>query len=518
MTEATLFEGGQVYTGRRYVEALLVEDGRVAAAGRRDEVARNAPTGADRVRLNGALVVPGLVDAHLHLAELARAREGASLDGVRSTGELVDRLAAWARERPPTALVLRGLDLAGIPTPAWPTARELDRAVDDRPVLIYDRTGHVAILNSRALEQLDLSGEDAEALAADIGREADGSPDGILREEAMRRFGSALAERNPPSPEAWAQAVDHLASLGLTMLGALSSTPEELRALGELARQGPAPIPRVRAYVRLSRFRELGPAASAERRDVVAVVGVKAFLDGAFGPRTASLFEPYTDLPSSRGVGTLGDEELVAELTDAVGRGLVPALHAIGDRAVDRAARLIDQLPSLPPGSARIEHASLTPPEVLGPLGRSRPTLVVQPGFLLSDLWLADRLGAARARWAYVFRTLGRQGLRLAASSDAPYDPADPWRGLRAAVRRTDARGRSANPEPSEALPVEEALALYTANAASALGEPASGVLEPGAPGDLVVLSVGRLEQVLGVPEPVAQTWIRGHPAYLRSD
>jgi predicted amidohydrolase YtcJ len=245
---------------------------------------------------------------------------------------------------------------------------------------------------------------------------------------------------------------------------------------------------------------------------------VKAFADGAFGPRTAWLSSPYSDETAGSG-GPVGDDRVIAErLASAAGAGLAPAVHAIGDRGLARALGMVAPWtgdPDRPP--ARIEHAALTPPELLTSLASVRPFLVVQPGFLLSDHWLGRRLGRDRARWAYAFRTLIDHGLSLAGSSDAPFDPLDPWRGIRAAVRRSDAWGRSANPSPLEALTAEEALGLYTRSAAGALGDPTLGHLEAGAPGNLVVLDTPNLEGALsGDRVPVAETWVEGKRLFDR--
>jgi predicted amidohydrolase YtcJ len=120
-------------------------------------------------------------------------------------------------------------------------------------------------------------------------------------------------------------------------------------------------------------------------------------------------------------------------------------------------------------------------------------------------------LGPGRARWAYAFRTLIEKGHLLAGSSDAPFDAFDPWIGIRCAVRRTDAAGRSANPLSSEALSPEMAISLYTANGGRALGEPSIGELRAGARADLLVLNGPTLAAVVeAVREPVAETWSGG--------
>jgi predicted amidohydrolase YtcJ len=152
---------------------------------------------------------------------------------------------------------------------------------------------------------------------------------------------------------------------------------------------------------------------------------------------------------------------------------------------------------------------------VLSTLASVRPALVVQPGFVWSDSWLPERLGADRGRWAYAFRTLTDLGHRLVGSSDAPYDPPDPWRGLRAATERRDELGRSANPDPREALTVEEAVRLYGVNAGEALGEPTLGTLEVGNRADLIVVEARGLgDAIRAGATAVRETWVGGVRIY----
>jgi predicted amidohydrolase YtcJ len=330
----------------------------------------------------------------------------------------------------------------------------------------------------------------------------------------MRPVASIAVAAFPPEPTALARTLRFLASLGLTTVSTMNTGPEELEVLRGLADGGGLPI-RVRAYVRLALLEKFSPADLAGTRadGRYGVTGVKAFADGAFGPRTAWLREPYSDAPEESGVPVGSEAELSTALAAAVGRGLAPAVHAIGDRALERVLRLLAPSIGATRAPARVEHAALTPPELLPALDRVRPALVVQPGFLWSDAWLSHRLGPARARWAYAFRTLADRGHLLAGSSDAPYDPVDPWRGLAACVGRTDPDGRSANPLTAEALPAEEALLLYTTNAARALGEPELGTLEVGARADLVLTRSPDLSRAVAMGSgAVERTWVGGLP------
>ena len=512
MTDAHLWTGGRVFTGRRYVEALLVEDGRVVAAGPRDRVLAQAATGTDRTDLAGALLIPGLIDAHLHLSELARHRIGLDVSAVTTEDELVDRLTAWAAEHPSGPIAGHGWDPEGWTGHRWVDRTVVDRAIRDRPVVLEHGSGHAALLNSLALDSVGLDPARPAPRDPTIGCGGDGRPNGLLFEEALRPVRPLIDAALPIGPAELSRTLFELAGWGLTMVASMGPPPSEPPALRDLATAGPLPVS-VRLYLRAARrggFRP-GPLGAPDSR--CSVVGIKEFMDGAFGTRTAWLSAPYADSPATSGVPVGDDAELSAVLEETSREGWAPALHAIGDRAVARALRLLRPTRGRTLAPGRIEHASLTPMELMADLAEVRPTLVVQPGFVASDHWLGARLGPARARWAYAFRTLTSRGLLLAGSSDAPFDPVDPWHGIRVAVHRRNETGGSANPSGAEVLSIEEAVGLYTSGAAAALGEPDRGRLEPGAIADLTVLSVPDLAAALSArANPVRATWVEGRP------
>jgi predicted amidohydrolase YtcJ len=512
VSDATLLVGGRVFTGRRYCDALLIEDGRVTLAGSEDEVRRASPTGSDRRTLGGSLVVPGLLDAHLHVADVTRFREGLHLGGVDSVDHLVEAIREWASGHPSGSVVGRGWDPERSHDRVWPTRHDLDRAVSDRPVFVAHVSGHAGIANSAALARAGIGDRSPDPVGGRLGRSPDGVVDGRVFERAVREFVGRPDDLDLPSPEALRRTMQWAATFGLTSLGAMSASPEEAVALRGLAAAGELPG-RVRVYLHGARWEEYfrGPSGPVVAPDRFAVVGVKEFTDGAFGPRTAWLSAPYEDDPENSGLPVAREDVLRALLAAIAQRSLAPALHAIGDRAVELALDVLGPYARRDGAPARIEHAALTPPSLFPKLARVRPALVVQPGFVWSDHWLAARLGTARARWAYAFRTLGHQGHLLAGSSDAPYDPVDPWRGIRAAVERVDPDGKSANPTPEERLTPEEAIRLYTVNAGSALGEPALGRLEPGSPADLVILTAPSLALAVSAgAAAVQETWVAG--------
>lgn len=507
MTDSVLFVGGRVFTGRRWADALLIENGQVVAVGAEASVRANAATGTERVDLGGGLVIPGLADAHLHLGELARSRYAVDAATSSSVAELARSLTEWTEAHPHGPVVGVGLDPGRLAERRWPTVRELDAIVPDRPLALYHASGHAAIVNTTARELLPP--------APRPGRRP--VPPGVLVEEELEALRPVTAEAQPLTPEAIETTARGLAGFGLTSVGTMNAGASEIAGLRDLDRAGRLPI-RVRAYPPLQWAVDVGPTFAPESSGRFGIAGVKAFLDGAFGPRTASLEEPYADDATNRGIDRGDDRDLAAALNVARELGLTPALHAIGDRAVARAVRILSGLTG--GGTlARIEHAGLTPPSLFEPLRRSGAYLVVQPGFVRSDVWLGERLGPSRARWAYAFRSLHDFGVPLAGSSDAPYDNPDPWRGLGAALHRRDELGRSANPSPDQAIPEGEALALYITGAHRALGERHEGELEPSAPADLVVLSGPRLgDAVRDGARTVRQTWVAGRRVAGASD
>jgi predicted amidohydrolase YtcJ len=512
MTRATAFVGGRVFTGRRYASALLVEGGEVSVVGTEAEVRRAAPAGTEVRQLDGGLLLPGLIDAHIHVAAVTRRREGLDVSGVGSVDALEARVREWGSAHPLGPVVGHGLDPEQLPGARWPSRSDLDRILRDRPLVLEHASGHALVANSAVLAAAHIDRATEDPPGGRFGRETDGTPDGRVYEAAVALLESRLPDLDRVEPDALLRTLRATAALGLTCLGAMSVEPEEAVGLRQLADSGRW-TGRIRVYLRGSRWQEYfrdpgGPSGPADRFEVV---GVKAFTDGAFGPRTALLTEPYADDPMTRGISVGGDDELGALISAAMHRGLAPALHAIGDGAMVRALGLLRGRRMSNRRRLRIEHASLTPPSLLPALDAVRPALVVQPGFVWSDRWLPVRLGRERSRWAYAFRTLLEHGHLLAGSSDAPYDPLDPWRGLQAAVQRTDVAGRSANPDPAEALDAPAALRMYTASGGEVFGEPLLGLLEPGAPADLLWTRAATLDAAISAGASVVrETWVDG--------
>ena len=490
----TVVSAGKVYgsfdplvTGEAFVSVC----GRVIRLGSRGEALEGAGRLArllgcgEPVELEyGGVVVPGFVDAHLHLAALGFESGGLDLRGASSLEELLEAVArapgmggGWVYGR--------GWDqeLMG----AWPTRYDLDEAAPGRPVLLMRVCGHVAVASTEALRRLGLLGPRAAAVkGVDLG--CDGEPTGLLYEEAAWEAYRAARREAMPALEAVLRAQELLLGRGVTGVAAMDVGAWELAGLLEAWRRGLLRI-RVRAYLSWRLFEQLeglAPGLGGLGDETLRIAGVKLYADGSLGAGTAFLREPYSDNPGSRGLRLLGAGELAWRARRIAGAGLDVAVHAIGDAALDEVVRGFGAAGV----AGRVEHASLAPPGLVEALAGLGLRVAAQPRFLVSDWWAVERLGADRARWLYPFRSMLRHGVRLGFSSDAPVEPPDPLEGVEAAATRGRLRGVSSG----EALTVREALHLYTRGSATVIREPRLGCLLPGCYADAAVLSVDPLE------------------------
>ncbi|GAB2522445.1 amidohydrolase [Lysobacter humi (ex Lee et al. 2017)] len=508
-------------------EAIAFDDadGRILAVGTRDALLHRYPNAARR-DLGDATLVPGLIDAHGHVANLGLTKLRADLVGTRSKGEVVERLRSFARDLPAGAwLTGRGWDQNDWPEAQFPTAADLDAAFPDRPVWLRRIDGHAAWANTAALRAVkrDLAGTWQPA-GGEVLRDGAGRPTGVFVDAAM----ALVEDVVPPLDDATAEralvlgmqeAVRH----GLTGVHDAGVSLENLARYRRLADAGRMPI-RItamadgdsRALAELCRsglYRH--PGGRLQMR------AVKLYVDGALGSRGAALIEPYSDAPHTSGLLIHEPAALQAIVDRARGCGVQVNTHAIGDRGnrvvLDTYAR------ALGTGTAdhrwRIEHAQVLAPQDLPRLAQLGVIASMQPTHATSDMpWAEQRLGPARIYGAYAWRRLRDAGTRLALGSDFPVESVDPRLGLYAATTRADLDGAPAGGwHPEELLTAFEALRGFTLDAAYAgVDEARIGSLEAGKQADFVVLA----EDPLAIAPAklreltVRATYVDGRPVY----
>ena len=471
-------------------DGLLLRDGRVVRTGAFDDLRRRHPD-ARVLDLADRVLTPGLTDAHVHLIEWALARRGVDLGSAPSpaaAARLVAEHAGGGNAGDEAAGWVLG---SGWEPHGWadaPHRRLLDELVPGRPVLLRSHDLHSVWANGEALRRAGIGPDTPDPEGGRIEREAGGEPTGVLRENAQQLLlAAAPAPAVSTRREAALDAQAALHRLGVTGVHCVEPDSlgvfEALRAADRLRLRvlQALPLAGLEDAIRLGLRSGFGG-------DWIRIGGVKMFLDGALGSRTALLRAPYEG-SDDRGVATLPPTEFRDAVRRGSAAGLATTVHAIGDAAVDLALDVLaaDGRTLEGPVPHRIEHVQLVAPERLGDAGAAGIVCSVQPSHLMTDWRAADRHWGTRARTAYPFRSLAAGGATLAFGSDMPVEPPDPRHGLYAAVSRRDLAGEPAGGwVAEERITTAEALAAYTAGPAAAAGDPRQGRLEPGAFADVV--------------------------------
>jgi predicted amidohydrolase YtcJ len=467
-------------------DSLLWRNGRIEAVGSAAKLNRAAPLTVPRYDLPDALVTPGLVDGHTHLGLWALNRRRVELSGLHTREQVIARVAA---ARPVQGWVIgQGWDANG-----WPSAPDriaLDR-VQPGPVYLDSVDVHAAWLNSAALAAAGINREVPDPSGGRSVRDAAGEPTGLLLERAIELVTPHLPE--PPldlldAALLEAQAEAH--RLGVTGIQDVESLMvlesfQRLESTGKL-RLRVLFHPPVSALPTLIQRKIRSGAGS----DWLTIGGVKLFLDGSLGSRTAWMLEPYTG-SRDRGMPITGEDEARQAVAAAAAAGIAATVHAIGDAAVRRALDLLEGLPAVGVPH-RIEHFQCVHPVDLERAAHGGLVISMQPAHLLTDIPLVDRHGGERGRGAYVFRSLLQRGGRLVFGSDVPVASIDPREGIYAALERKGFDGAPAKGwRPEEKLGFTDAISGYTVAAAHAAGAGSRrGVLAPGFDADLVAWQV----------------------------
>ncbi|MFF2847940.1 amidohydrolase [Streptomyces sp. NPDC058001] len=446
--------------------------------------------------LEGRVLLPGLWDAHVHMAEWASARHRLDLSGTASARAVAD-LVRDHGGREPGRTVLFGYGFRDGLWPDAPHKRLLDSALPDRPTVLVSADLHAVWLNSACL--------------ALVGR-AD-HPTGLVREHEAHEVLSVLPETPADVVDGWvADACRAAAARGIT--GVIDFQYGD--AVGDWERRSAEATPAVRVSAAVypshldaavKRGLRTGSEIGASG-GLVRVGPLKLFTDGSLNTRTALCHDLYPGLEGTdgaHGIAQTSLDELVRLMRRAAAHGIEPAVHAIGDHANTVALDAFDAVRC----RGRIEHAQLLSPEDLPRFAELGVTAGVQPRHATDDRDVADRHWTGRTDRAFAYADLLAAGARLEFGSDAPVSPLDPWLAIASAVSRTDDARPAWHPE--QRLSVRDALV------AAARGR---RLIRVGDAADLVVVEVDPLSADLDTLRamPVHATMTDGrwtHGPYL---
>jgi hypothetical protein len=447
--------------------------------------------------LKGAFVMPGVNDAHVHMAYAGQNKLAIDLTGSTSLADMLKRVSAAADHAQPGQWLLGG----GWDHTLWtrqtlPTRQDLDSVSHDHPAFFVRVDGHIAVANSAALAISGVTKQTPNPPGSQFDHDAHGELTGIVRE------GHALdliqQHVPPPTYETRRQAIllamDDAVAHGVTSVQDNSSWDDFL-VYRELEREGRLKV-RITEWLRfddpvalLKSHRAAQPAGDHMLRTGM----LKGFMDGSLGSRTAALLAPYADDPGNSGLPRYQQAQLDAMTKERVAAGFQIGFHAIGDRAVEMALNAFSAAarssPDLPAKRERIEHSQVVERQDVPRYKALGVVASMQPSHLLTDMnWAEARLGPQRAREAYAWKAFLDAGVPLAFGTDYPVEPIDPFRSIYAGVtRKNEAGTRSYFPE--DKLTIGQVLNAYTQGSAYAeFSETYKGRLAPGFAADFVVL------------------------------
>lgn len=549
-----IFHHGKIVTVDsqfRTVEAMAIRDGRLVAVGTNAEILRLAGSGTEQVDLGGKMVLPGLIDSHVHAPSASMYEFEQPVPDMESVEDVLAYIRARAEATEPGRwLTLSQVFITRLRDQRYPTRAELDRAAPRHPVAF--RTGPDASLNSMALSR---SGIDATFKVPDgepcrVERDASGQPTGILR-NCSRYIKSESGRSQPTEADRLARLRELLAdynSVGITSIADANTDKAGLELYRRLLEQNALtcrtfivygvdaqePLERIQAAIR-----EAASHPLHQHHDMLWVRGIKAFLDGGMLTGSAYMRQPWgvsriyaIEDPEYRGVRFIEPEKLYQIAKLALANDLQFTAHSQGDAAVDAMVEAYERIDrdDFPVRDRRpsITHASFMSPEAIAKMKTLGVVANLQPAWLYLDgATLRRHFGVERLASFHPYRTLAEQGVTVGGGSDhmqkigslRSINPYNPFLGMWTTLERRP-RGSDEPLHPEQNLTREQAIRLYTINNAFLTFEEArKGSLEPGKLADFIVLDRDILtcpvDQVKDIQ--VEATYLGGARVYARA-
>jgi predicted amidohydrolase YtcJ len=508
----------------RFNGMLVGDDGRVERLYQKGE--KRAERTKFRFDGKGRTLLPGLIDGHGHVMGLGFNALQLDLSDTRSLEEAQRKIAAYAAANPtPRWIIGRGWNQERWGLGRFPTAADIDAVVKDRPVWLERVDGHAGWANSAAMKEAGVTSKTVAPSGGKIEKGAGGQPSGIFIDAA-----SGLVDKVVPVPQprvrdlALARSQELMLANGLTAVADMGTSTDDWLAM---RRAGDAGTLKVRIMSYASGIEPLIQVAGTRPTpwlydSRLRMGGVKLYSDGALGSRGAWLKQPYKDSPKERGLGFLGETELMNLMSRAAMDGFQVAVHAIGDAANAQLLTAIEEMAFTYKGDRRwrVEHAQIVDPADLPRFARNGTIASMQPVHQTSDWKMAEaRMGKERLGGSYAWRSMLASGVPLAFGSDFPVEHPNPFHGLAAAISREDPNGQPPGGwMPEQKLSIEQALRGFTMAAAHAgFAEDRIGTLERGKFADFILVDrdifEGATPQQIRETK-VLETWVAGEKAW----
>ena len=523
---------GRIYTSdgaRPVVDAMAVRAGRVVFVGDRAGARALVGPATRTLDLAGRTVIPGMTDAHAHVAGLGSALRNVDLVGTSSYEQVIARVVERARTTPKGEWVVgRGWDQNDWGDTRFPTHEALSRAVPEHPVYLERVDGHAGLANAMAMQRAGVTRDARDPSGGSIERDAQGNPAGVFVDNAQGLVERAIpAATREQTKQAISAAIAEMHRWGLTGVHDAGASPRVLELYEELGREKALNI---RLYAMISdnaaaidAWFKRGPQ-NGLYDGMLWVRSIKLYQDGALGSRGAALLEPYSDDAKTNGLLVSAPAHILDVATRALQAGFQVNSHAIGDRGnrlvLDSYEAAFKATPTAD-HRFRIEHAQILHYDDIPRFAELGVIPSMQASHQTSDMyWAGNRLGETRLRGAYAWHSLIESGVIVPNGSDFPVEHVNPLISFKASVSRQDARGWPAGGwYPEQRMTRDEALKSMSLWAAyAAFQEKELGSLAAGKWADFVVLDqdIMRVPDAVLLDTRVLSTWVGGRAVYER--
>jgi predicted amidohydrolase YtcJ len=454
------------------VDAIYTEKGKILKLGTKEELEIWLGDQIyEVIDCAGGIVLPGFIDSHMHLIGHGESLKRVDLSKCHSYDEMISSMDDAVNQAKENEWIIG----EGWDENQWQsTARFLKKDLDDlssaNPIVLKRACRHVYFVNSKVLEIAQITGKTI-IEGGQIGTDKNGQLNGLLYDEAV----NAVLKAMPSPDEVYLTSALETAIKDCWNHGIVGVVTEDLGYYGNalnVLKSFEKILNKMPFFANLlihhTVFEEIVPYLSNHSKRL-SFGGIKAFIDGSFGGRTALLSSPYQDDQSTNGLQVTSVQKL-EEITKKAREHKVPvAFHMIGDLAVQQGIDAIQKYRNNSILPDRLIHCELLSPTLVQKMKGLFAVVDIQSSFLYNDYpWLIERVGEERNQYAFLIRTLLEEGIRLANGSDTPIESINPWLGIYTSITRKAKNGIPYNKE--ESISIYEALQLYTTSSAASIG------------------------------------------------
>ena len=475
-----------------HAEAIAIKNDRVLKVGKNTDINPLIGKNTTILNLNGKTVLPGFIDTHIHIADFGRTLTWLDLKNADSIKTIQQNIREKAQMTPKGKWILgSGWNQDNLKEKRAPTKQDLDSASPDNPVILYHQLGRTCTANTKALQTANITKKTTPPKDGAIDKNPEtGEPTGILHGNATDLIWNKIpAPTEQETLEATKNAIQKIIEAGITTAHWIICTTPELTIAQKLTQTNNQPL-KIYTIITANLLETLPNPTPTQNTNPnpPKIDAVLIFADGYLASQTAALNEPYTDNPTTKGELLYTQTELNRLVANTRQTNLQIIIHATGDKAIDAALTALETHPpqqSKTKNRNRIEQAAVLNKQLIQRIKKQNLTISIQPKVIESEFstWSAtEHLGNKRTHMLYPIKTLINKGILVVGGSDCPMEPLNPLTGIQTATTRKF--------PPKERITIEDAMRLYTINAAYAtLEEDAKGSVEEGKLADLTVLS-----------------------------